>query len=266
MNKVMDFDKYKEINDQRLNYREMESATVVSYYRNTGCGDGYRIYLKIDSNNTVTDASYTTTGCGFGIVALAMACEAAKGKNLEEIKSLTPEDLEKYFEFPDRRKNYPMSAISALHKAVSDYETGQGVPPEKRITKAFALNTLKENGSLAGINLSSIMLEKEDLSSVDFSGANLHNAFLQTSNFMNSNFSGANLRGAFFNGSNLENANFRGADLRWAKLTGAKLDGADFTDAIYDIGTRVDPKNLHIFDVMKKEGKDIYLQREESEV
>jgi len=59
MNKVMDFDKYKEINDQRLNYREMEDATVISYYRNTGCGDGYRIYLKIDDSNKVTDASYT---------------------------------------------------------------------------------------------------------------------------------------------------------------------------------------------------------------
>ncbi|MCC5814856.1 MAG: pentapeptide repeat-containing protein [Leptospira sp.] len=260
----MNFDLYKEINDKRLNYKEMEDATVVSYYRNTGCGDGYRFYLKIDESNVVTDASYTTTGCGFGIVALAMSCEAAKGKSLEEIKQLTTEDIESMFEFPDRRKNYPESALQALKKAVSDHESGQGVPPEKRITKAFALKTLKEQGNLREVNLSSVMLEKEDLSNVDFSGANLHNAFLQTSNFSGANFSGANLKGAFFNGSNLENANFRGADLRWTKLTGAKLDGADFTDAIYDIGTRVDPKNISIFDVMKKEGKDIYLKKEEA--
>ncbi|WCL51329.1 pentapeptide repeat-containing protein [Leptospira sp. GIMC2001] len=260
----MDFDKYKEINDQRLNYHEMEDATVVSYYRNTGCGDGYRIYLKIDENDRVSDASYTTTGCGFGIVALAFACEAAKGKTLEEIKALTSSDLESYFEFPERRKNYPESAIQALHKAVNDHETGQGVPPEKRITKSMALNTLKEQGNLVNVNLSSVMLEKEDLSNVDFTNANLHNAFLQTSNFSGANFSGANLKGAFFNGSNLTNANFRGADLRWAKLTGANLEGADFTGALYDIGTRVDPKNLHIFDVMKKEGKDIYMKKEEA--
>lgn len=264
MNKVMDFDRYKEINDKRLNYSEMEDATVVSYYRNTGCGDGYRIYLKIDSEDKVTDASYTTTGCGFGIVALAMACEIAKGKSLDEIKALTTEDIEAEFEFPERRKNYPESALTAIKKAVNDHETGQGVPPEKRITKAFALKTLEENGNLSNINLSSVMLEKEDLSGVDFSGANLHNAFLQTSNFEKANFSGANLRGAFFNGSNLQGANFRGADLRWTKLSGANLEGADFTDAIYDIGTRVDPKNIGIFDVMKKEGKDIYLKKEEA--
>lgn len=264
MNKVMDFDRYKEINDNRLNYREMEDATVVSYYRNTGCGDGYRIYLKIDSEDVVTDASYTTTGCGFGIVALALACEVAKGKSLESIKSLSTEDIEAVFEFPERRKNYPESALTALKKAVEDHETGQGVPPEKRITKAFALKTLEEKGDLIDVNLSSVMMEKEDLSGVNFSGANLHNAFLQSSNFSGANFSGANLRGAFFNGSNLKGANFRGADLRWTKLSGANLEGADFTDAIYDIGTRVDPKNIAIFDVMKKQGKDIYLQKEEA--
>ena len=90
-----------------------------------------------------------------------------------------------------------------------------------------------------------------------------HNAFLQNNNFIGANFSGANLRGAFLNNSDLRNANLRGADLRWAKLTGIKIEGADFTDALYDIGTRVDSKNLQIFDVMKKVGKDLYVNQEE---
>lgn len=261
MNKVMDFERYKQINDQRLNYREMEDATVVSNYRNTGCGDGYRIYLKIEEDRIV-DASYTTTGCGFGIVALAMACEAAKGKTIEEVKKLTIEDIEKYFEFPERRKNYPQSALQALHKAIQDFETGAGIPKEKRITKAKALELLRTQGHLRKEDLSSVILEGENLSGVDFSGSDLHNAFLQNTNLANSNFENANLRGAFLNGANLKGANLRGADLRWAKLTGANLDGADFTDAVYDIGTRVDPKNIHIFDVMKKQGKDIYLKKE----
>lgn len=258
----MDFDRYKEINDQRLHYREMEDATVVSYYRNTGCGDGYRIYLKISPDGRVESASYTTTGCGFGIVALEMACKVAQGKTLDQIRTLTSEDIESLFEFPERRKNYPQSAIAALQKAIVDYETGQGVPPEKRITKATALERLREKGHLRDENLSSVMLEKEDLSGVDFSESDLHNAFLQSSNFSGANFSNANLRGAFFNGSDLRGANFRGADLRWTKLTGAQMEGADFTNAIYDIGTRVDHKNLEIFSVMKKAGKDIYLEKD----
>jgi len=258
----MDFQRFKEINDTRLNYREMDDATVVSNYRNTGCGDGYRIYLKIEDQKIV-DASYTTTGCGFGITALAMATLIVKDKTIEEAENLTEEDLEREFEFPERRKNYPKSAIMALQQALKDFKEGAGVPKEKRITGTKALELLKTNGTLSHEDLSNIILEKENLENVNFEGANLHNAFLQNNNFVGANFSGANLRGAFLNNSDLRNANLRGADLRWAKLTGIKIEGADFTDALYDIGTRVDSKNLQIFDVMKKVGKDLYVKQEE---
>ncbi|MEM7182798.1 MAG: pentapeptide repeat-containing protein [Spirochaetota bacterium] len=257
----MDFSRYKEINDQRLNYNEMEDATVVSSYRNTGCGDGYRIYLKINEGQLITDASYTTTGCGFGVVALAMATEIVKNKTVEEAKNLTEDDIEKAFSFPERRKNYPQSAIAALQKAFKDYEDGTGVPPEDRVTRKKALEILQQQGHLKNTNLSSIILEKENFENVDFQESNLHNAFLQNSNFAGANFSGANLRGAFLNNANLQNANFRDADLRWAKLSGAKLEGADFTGAKYDIGTRIDSSQLDIYKVMVKTGKDIYIKK-----
>ena len=162
---MMDFEKYKEINDQRMNYKEMEDATVVSSYRNVGCGDGYRLYLKIDeqsSEKTILDASYTTTGCGFGLAALAMATEWVKGKPLERAESITSEDIENLFEFPDRRKNYPESAVEAMQKAVADYKNGTGVKPEDRITRAYALEKLKEQGHLRGEKLTQIILEGED--------------------------------------------------------------------------------------------------------
>ncbi len=259
---AMDFQKFKEINDTRMNYREMEDATVVSNYRNVGCGDGYRIYLKIE-NNQIIDASYTTTGCGFGVTALAMATQIAKDKTVEEAKALNVEDIEKVFEFPERRKNYPESAISALRQAIKDFEDGSGIPKGRRITKALALQLLNEKGNLKDEDLSSIILEKENLSGIDFSGADLHNAYLQNSNFENANFSGVNLRGAFLNSCNLKNANFTGADLRWAKLAGANIEGAIFDNAKYDIGTRVDSKQIHIFQVMEKLGKDVYYEKEE---
>lgn len=143
-----------------------------------------------------------------------------------------------------------------------DYENGEGVPKEKRITAGKALEILKVKGSLKDEDLSSIILEKLKFDGVDFSGANLGHAFLQNSSFVGANFSGAKLRGSFLNNADLRNSNFRGADLRWAKLAGANVEGADFTDAIYDIGTRLDQKQIHLFSVMKKEGKDIFLNKE----
>ena len=261
----MDFERFKEINDTRLNYREMEEADVVSSYRNVGCGDGYRLYLKFDESDPekrVTDASYTTTGCGFGVAALAMATEWVKGKTLAQAEAITAQDIEGMFEFPERRKNYPDSAVEAVQKAVADYKNGTGIKPEDRISKQAAMDKLKSQGHLRGEKLTQVILEGEDLHGVDFSGANLGNAFLQNANLEGANLSGARLRGAFLNNCNLNGADLRGADLRWAKLVGAKIEGARFEEAVYDIGTRLDPKQIHLFKVMKKEGRDVYLEKD----
>ncbi|MCB1140163.1 MAG: pentapeptide repeat-containing protein [Leptospiraceae bacterium] len=261
----MDFERFKAINDQRLNYREMEDATVVSSYRNVGCGDGYRLYLKIDEESEekrILDASYTTTGCGFGLAALAMATEWVRGKTLEEAAAITSEDVEGLFEFPERRKNYPDSAVEALQKAVADYRNGTGIKPEDRITRSYALEKLKEQGHLRGEKLTQVILEGEDFSGVDLAGANLQNAFLQNASFEGANLRGARLRGAFLNNCNLKNADLREADLRWAKLTGADIEGAQFEDAIYDIGTRLDPRQTQLFKIMKREGRDLYTEKE----
>jgi len=91
--------------------------------------------------------------------ALAMATLIAKDKTIEEAENLTEEDLEKEFEFPERRKNYPKSAIMALQQAIKDFKEGAGVPKEKRITGTKALELLKTNGTLSHEDLSSVILE-----------------------------------------------------------------------------------------------------------
>jgi len=251
----MDFEKFKKINDERPNYGEIEDADVVSFYRNSGCGDGYRIFLKIQESNNekiIKDASFTTTGCGFSITALAMAIEWIKGKTIEEAENITVENIESLFLFPEKRKNYPQSAVEAIKKAIKDYKSGVKI---NYLTKSRVRNLLKEKGNLRKENLQQVILDNEDLSGVDFSGANLQNAFLQNSNLEGANFENANLRGAYLNMANLKNANFRNADLRFAKLVGANIEGAIFDDALYDIGTRLDPKQIFIYKVMKKAEK-----------
>ncbi len=265
----MDFERFKKINDERMNYSEMEDATVVSSYRNTGCGDGYRLYLKIDENmhspeeKYVTNASYTTTGCGFGLVSLAIATEWAKGKTLNKIENVTVEDLEKDFEFPPRRKNYPASAVECLQKAIADYRNGTGIQAGERITKKTVLEKLKVAGHLRNTKLRQVILEGEDFSGIDLSGADLSHAFLTNCNFEGANLSQSRLRGAFLNNANLRKADLRQADLRWAKLTGVTIEEARFEDAIYDVGTRMDPRHTHLFSQMKKgEGIDLYMKKE----
>ena len=260
----MDFERFKKINDERLNYREMEEADVVSSYRNTGCGDGYRLYLKIDEKDPekrILDASYTTTGCGFGLVSLAMATEWAKGKRLQEAEEITIEDIENEFEFPPRRKNYPASAVECLQKAVADYKNGTGIKAEDRPSRKKALEKLKREKHLRNADLRQIILEGEELENVDLGEADLSHAFLTNCNLKGANLKKARLRGAFLNNSDLTGADLREADLRWAKFTGAELEDTRVEGAVYDVGTRLDPRHTHLFSLMEKgAGIDIYKQ------
>lgn len=240
----------------------MDDATVISSYRNLGCGDGFRVYLKINQDELVEDASFTTTGCGFGFVSLAMACEWAKNKSVDQLEKITATDVESLFEFPPKRKNYPDSAVEAMHKAVNDYRNNTGLALEDRVTKKSALALLEKQGHLRKAKLNQVILEGEDLSNVDLSGADLSHAFLQDVNFENANLSGCKFRGAFLNNANLKGANFEKSDLRWCKLAGANTDGASFKDAIYDIGTRLDPRQTHLFESMIKADKtDVYREK-----
>ena len=263
----MDFERFKKINDERLNYREMEDASVVSSYRNTGCGDGYRLYLKVDENDPekrILDASYTTTGCGFGLVSLAMVTEWARGKSLKEVQNITVEDIENEFTFPPRRKNYPASAVESLQKAVADYQNGTGLDIENSVSRKTALAELKKEGHLRKADLRQIILEGEDLEGVDLSEADLSHAFLTNCNLKKAKLSKARLRGAFLNNADLTGADLREADLRWAKFTGAILQEVRIENAVYDVGTRLDPRHTHLLALMQKgAGLDIYMQKQQ---
>src|SRR5258708_221588 len=126
----MDFERYKKINDDKINMGIMEGADVVSPFKNLGCGDGYVIYLKLD-NDVIKDASYTTTGCGFGLVSLAMITDLVKGKTLDEALRLSAQDIDKAFEFPEKRKNYPQIAWQAMEEALKKAKESlsKSVPP-----------------------------------------------------------------------------------------------------------------------------------------
>jgi len=115
----MNFDKFKKLNDDQVNVGVMEDATVVTTYKNEACGDDYFVYLKVE-NDTIVDASFTTSGCGFGMAALSLCVELAKGRTLDEAEKITTDEIEEGVEgFPPRRLEYPKTAIEVLHRAIA---------------------------------------------------------------------------------------------------------------------------------------------------
>lgn len=257
----MNFEKYREINDQKINFGEMDEADVVSDYRNQGCGDGYRIYLRYDGER-IADASYTTTGCGFGLAALAIVTELAKGKTLEEARAISTDDINAGLDgFPPRRQNYPESALEAFRQALEDLEAGRSRPEEVRAeVRAAALRKLASGGDWVGENIGGVNFDGESFDGLDARGVNLARASLRNTSWRGANLTDANLRFTFLSDADLRGANLTGADLRWAKLTGANLEGADVTGALYDAGTRLDPQWLHLLEQMREEGKPLFVR------
>ncbi len=57
------------------------------------CGDEIRIDLRVDEQGIVTDAAFSGKGCAIAIASADLLTEAVVGKNLEEIRSLSKEDI-----------------------------------------------------------------------------------------------------------------------------------------------------------------------------
>lgn len=76
-----------------LNKREILNADITASGANPLCGDRVRIYLKLDRNGKISDASFEGEGCAISIAAASLLTENAKGKTLEEINSWNKENI-----------------------------------------------------------------------------------------------------------------------------------------------------------------------------
>ncbi|NUN50600.1 MAG: pentapeptide repeat-containing protein [Candidatus Brocadiae bacterium] len=283
----MNFDKFNLLQAEKPNLREMADATAIGDYRNSGCGDAYRIFLRVSPSGVIEDASFTTTGCGFGLAALSLCCEAAKGKTLDEAAKLTVEEVERGIEgFPDRRKNYPASALEALQVAIANQRDGgagaaRGAKPTREqvlrmVAASESLGALNGAGlDLSGLDLRAARFDGGDFAGADFSGcwlmgasfakcslrgakfrgadlcgANLRRADLYNADCRGADFSHADLRNSFLNDSDLTGATFVGANLGFCKLTGVIMEGTRWAGAFCDAMTRFDPGLVAPLDVM----------------
>ena len=125
---VMNFEKFNAVAGGAPNMGELPEYDAVGEYTNSGCGDGYRIFLKMDGDR-IEDISFTTTGCSFGLVALSLIAGLARGRTLDEALAITPEEIEAGVdEFPPRRRNYLDSAREALAVAVETVREKRSAP------------------------------------------------------------------------------------------------------------------------------------------
>jgi NifU-like protein involved in Fe-S cluster formation len=117
----MDFPKFQELVSSRAGFAQMADPTATGEYFSDSCGDMYTFYLKI-ADERISDISYFTTGCGFGVATAAIVTELAKGKSVDEAAAISASDIEDYLGgYPERKKDYPTRVLEALHVAIDNY-------------------------------------------------------------------------------------------------------------------------------------------------
>jgi hypothetical protein len=121
--------------------------------------------------------------------------------------------------------------IDSIYQAWQVINSAQGKGGSGGRVEALR-DLLRNNVSLAGINLDGAWLEGVQLENATLTRGSLQSTNLTGANLSRANLEGADLRNAVLVTANLTDASLRGANLTGARLSAATLDGADLTEVI----------------------------------
>ena len=85
------------------------------------CGDSIEIQIRVQ-NDQIIDAKFSTNGCAPSVVSGSAACALARGKGLEEVASITEEDILNYLDgLPEEKEHCAYLAARTIQEAVHNY-------------------------------------------------------------------------------------------------------------------------------------------------
>ena len=70
---------------------DLKGANAIGQVGNMSCGDIMKIYLKINENEIIEDATFKTFGCVAAIVSSSIACGLVIGKTIDEALNFAKE-------------------------------------------------------------------------------------------------------------------------------------------------------------------------------
>lgn len=76
-----------------LNKRKIKNADFTASGANVTCGDRVRIYVKLNKNGKIADASFEGEGCAISIASADLLTKNAKGKTLAQISKWNDKNI-----------------------------------------------------------------------------------------------------------------------------------------------------------------------------
>lgn len=108
---------------------ELADANGIGQVGSPACGDIMKIFLKINDNEVIEDASFKTFGCGAAVASSSMATSMIIGKTVDEAMKLKNGDVvEALGGLPDVKLHCSVLAAEAIQAAIEDYKEKKNQP------------------------------------------------------------------------------------------------------------------------------------------
>ncbi|MCK5044018.1 iron-sulfur cluster assembly scaffold protein [Candidatus Pacearchaeota archaeon] len=111
------------------NMGEIKNPDGIGKIGNPVCGDVMWIYIKVGKKKEkefIKNIKFKTFGCTAAIATSSMVTQLAKGKNLDDAKKITRENVAKSLKgLPPIKMHCSNLASDALKKAIEDYKSKQ---------------------------------------------------------------------------------------------------------------------------------------------
>lgn len=142
------------------NAGELPDANAIGEVGSLACGDALKLFLKIDDNGVIQDASFQTFGCASAIASSSALTELIKGKTVEEAVKITNKDIASYLGgLPKEKMHCSVMGQEALEAALRNWRGEPPLAPEeegKLVCKCFGITDVQIRRAIQENNLKTV--------------------------------------------------------------------------------------------------------------